>query len=136
MNEYQKNSFRKEVIDRYGVTVNLPLFESVNPTLTKKLQSRFENAPKSIATARSTKRLARKLKLINAAELSKEQQEVYNAFIRLGASTNKEISVALAIDASTISARNNELRTFGKLTAAGKRVCKITGMVVTQWKAL
>ncbi|MEW6060945.1 MAG: hypothetical protein AB1600_03290 [Bacteroidota bacterium] len=144
MSEYRKNNFRKEVIDQHGITVGLPLFDAVNKRLSKRTQSRFDAAPKSIPTGNGAKRLQRIAHKINAAELNAKQQIVFDAFAELGPSTNKEVSVYLkqkyanpdAWDASTVNARNFELRQYGKLTADGKRRCKITGEVVTIWKVV
>jgi hypothetical protein len=133
---YQKNNYRADVIARHGETTGLPLFESANKTLSNRTQSRFDNAPKAIPTAKDTKRLSRLRQKINGAELSHTQQMVYDCIAANGPITNREIAALLDWQVSSVAGRNFELREFGKITAAGKRACRITGEVVTAWKVL
>lgn len=142
MPDYIKNNFRKEVIEKYGPEAGLPLFESANKTLSNKTQTRFDAAPGAIPTGNDVKRLHHVSQAVNDVVLNENQQIVFDAFAFLGPSTNKEVSKYLKEkyplpkdkwEASTVNARNFELRQFGKMTAAGKRKCNVTGEVVTQW---
>lgn len=133
MSEYKKNSYRKEIIDRFGVVAGLPLFESVEKTLSNKIQSRFENAPKSMPVANDTKRLSRLCQKINNAELGRAQQVVFDCIAANGPITNREIAAILDWQVSSVAGRNFELRQFGKIENAGKKICSITGMVVAVW---
>lgn len=144
MPEYRKNNFREKVIERYGQTACLPLFEKENERVPKRVQTRFNAAPKSIPVATETKRLSRISHKINPAALTAKQQIVFDAFAELGASTNKEVADYLkkkfespdAWDASTVNARNFELRSYGKLKAGPKRRCRITGEIVQTWEVV
>jgi hypothetical protein len=135
MSIYRRNILREETIARCGETVGLPLFESVSKKLREPLRSRFEHAPKSIPVATDTRKLSRITQLQNVVDLSDKQQLVLDAFIELGPSTNTEIAWHLKKESGWVSARNNELREFGYLVDAGKRPCRITGMIVHEWKA-
>lgn len=142
MTEWKKNTFRQEFIQRNGETSGLPLFDALNKAVSKIAQSRFENAPKSIPVANDTKRLHHIAIHVNTALLNANQQIVYDAFKEIGPASNKEVAAYLKDkfvdfdnwDASTVSARNYELRQYGKIISAGKRRCNITGEVVTVWK--
>lgn len=145
MSEFSKNNYRKDLIDRFGQTAGLPLFEAAQKQLSKRTQSRFDAAPKAIPTGNDVKRLHRVSQKINEAELNMNQQIVFDAFAFLGPSTNKEVSKYLKEkyplpkdkwEASTVNARNYELRQFGKLTKAGKRQCRVTNEVVSIWKII
>ncbi|MBI2427512.1 MAG: hypothetical protein HYV29_01695 [Ignavibacteriales bacterium] len=146
MTEFRKNNFREEVIEQHGVTAGLPLFESANKTLSNKTQSRFDAAPKSIPTGNDAKRLHRVSQKINEVQLNDDCQIVFDAFAFLGPSTNKEVSTYLKAmypepkdkwEASTVNARNFELRQYGKMKASKeKRVCTITGKIVTEWEVI
>lgn len=144
MPEYQKNNFRKVVIEQHGITAGLPLFESANKTLSKRTQSRFDAAPGAIPTGNDAKRLHRISQALNHVQLGEDQQIVFDAFAALGPSTNKEVSHYLKQlypknadkwEASTVNARNFELREYGKLKAQkNKRACRVTGKIVTVWE--
>ncbi len=152
MNDYQKNNFRREVIQLHGQEAGLPLFEAANKQLSNRTQSRFDAAPKSIPTGNETKRLHRVSQKINEVQLNEDCQIVFDAFAALGPSSNREVSAYLKNlypeqkdkwEAGMVSARNNDLREWGKMTiktkkdgSPDKRPCKITGNVVTIWKII
>ncbi|MGD0591074.1 MAG: hypothetical protein ABSA44_09785 [Bacteroidota bacterium] len=143
MTSFSKNNLRADHIRRFGQASGTPLFDSVvgarhdvpasPPRPTEIQQARFEAAPKAIPTGNDTKRLARTIQLAEAVHLAEDQQKVFELLLNEGPMTNKEMGERLGMDASTISARNNELRAFGLIKDAGKRQCRITRMIVHAW---
>lgn len=136
MARYRRNAYRQEVINRFGQTTGLPLFESVSKPVPEPTRSRFENAPKAVAKATDTRKLAHVSLQHNLVDLSNKQQLVLDTFRDLGPSTNNEVAHYLRKEAGWVSARNNELREFGLLVAAGKRCCRISGNVVHLWEVV
>ncbi|MDP1675693.1 MAG: hypothetical protein Q8L88_02415 [Bacteroidota bacterium] len=128
MPTYKKNIYLNELIDKNGPTAGLPLFDH---TSAEHLKVRINNAPKSIAVATDTRKLAH---LAIQMKIGEEQQKVLDEFCSVPDGTNKEIAALLQMDASTVSARNNELRKLGLITFSQKRQCAITGHIVTSWK--
>lgn len=144
MQNYRKNNFVADQIARHGEEFGLPLFEEKFKSVSKKTKSRFENAPRSVPTGSGAQRLQRIRQTLNPAQLSETEQIVFDAFAEIGPATNKEVSVYLknkfnapnSWDASTVSARNNALREYGRLTRDDKRICRITGEIATTWKII
>lgn len=128
MPHYKRNIAREEMIKRYGVTAALPLFDQKTPV---HVQERINHAPASIPVADDTRRISH---LALQMKIGEEQQKVLDAFCSVPDGTNKEIAALLNIDASTISARNNELRKLGLIVVSKKRQCSITKNIVTAWK--
>jgi len=133
MTNYKKNNLRADMLQRFGQESGLPLFEAAKPVLNKIQQARLDNAPKSIPTANDTKRLSRTLQIAEAVHLAEDQQKVFELLLNEGPMTNKEMAERLGWDASTVSARNNELRALGLVIDAGRRQCRRTGYYVHQW---
>jgi DNA-binding NarL/FixJ family response regulator len=127
MPTYRKNIYRQELIQKYGVVAGLPLFDQRSA---EHIKVRINRAPKSIAVATDTRKLAH---LAIQMKIGEEQQRVLDAFCSVPDGTNKEIASLLKTDASTVSARNNELRKLGLITFSTKRQCAITGRIVTSW---
>ena len=128
MPTYKKNTYLDELIERNGPTAGLPLFDH---TSAEHLKRRIEHAPKSVAVASDTRKLSH---LAIQMKIGEEQQRVLDAFCSVPDGTNKEIAALLQIDASTVSARNNELRKVGLIVFSQKRNCAITKNIVTAWK--
>jgi predicted transcriptional regulator len=133
MTNYKKNNLRADMLSRFGQESGLPLFEATKPVLNKIQQARLDSMPKSVVTANDTKRLARTMQLAEEMHLADDQQKVFELLLNEGPMTNKEMGERLGMDASTISARNNELRALGLIVDAGRRQCRRTGFIVHQW---
>jgi CRP-like cAMP-binding protein len=133
MTSFSKNNLRADTIRRFGQESGLPLFESVKQVMNKVQQARLDAMPKSIPTGNDTKRLAHIIQTVDKVHLEECQQKVFELLLNEGPMTNKEMAERLGWDASTVSARNNELRALGLIRDAGKRQCNITRMIVHQW---
>ena len=135
---YRRNPIREEFVRRRGPTAGLPLFEAAKPTLAAVEQARFNAAPKAIPVATDTRNLARTIQKADAVRLGDMQQRVFDLMCGGEQSdwTNKEMARKLNIDASTVCARNYELRELILVTVSRKRICRVTGNTVTAWKAV
>jgi hypothetical protein len=137
MASYKKNNLRADHIQRFGQTTDLPLFNSVGadgvrPTIMQ--QTRFKTAPKSIPTGAETRKLAYALLNHDQLHLGEMCEKVWLAFAEFGPATNFEIAQRLGKESGWVSARNNDLRKLGLLTADIKRQCRVTGNVVQTWR--
>jgi hypothetical protein len=132
---YRKNSYRADVVRRFGQTAGLPLFEnSTSKPLSEPTKSRFENAPKALQLATDTRRLAHTILRHNKPALSTKQLAVLDALKQIGPATNEEIAHYLGWPINRVVGRTFELRQFGVVVPDKKRPCQITGNVVWAWK--
>jgi hypothetical protein len=134
MQNYKKNNLRADMIQRFGEQSGLPLFEATNKTLSQTAQSRLDAAPKSIPTGAETRKLAYTLLKHDQLHLGEMCEKVWQAFAEFGPATNFEIAQRLGKESGWVSARNNDLRKLGLLTADVKRQCRVTGNVVQTWR--
>ncbi len=65
--------------------------------------------------------------------LNYRQEMVLDAFERLGALTNLEISCALGLPINQVTPRTNELVKKGLLFETGKRKCSVSGRNAIVW---
>ena len=135
MTSFSKNNYRADVIRRFGVTTDLPLFNEASKPIPPVTKARFKAAPKAIPTGAETRHLAHTILQHDQLRLSLLCQQVWDAFAEFGPASNSEIAQRLGRESGYISARNNDLRKLGLLESAGKRKCNVTGEVVTVWIA-
>ncbi len=129
---WRRNAARYARIQEKGVTVDLPLFdrraaESAVPVGT-------EAMPKSIPVATETRNLAKAIIDLDPRIANTQMEKVYECIRLNGNMTNKEIERATGLPVNVVSARNMRLRELGRITAAGKRQCRVTGFVVKSWR--
>ena len=137
MTNYKKNNLRADYINRFGQSAGTPLFDSVgarSPHPSEIQQARFEAAPKSIPTGAETRKLAYALLNHDQLHLGEMCEKVWLTFAEFGPATNFEIAQRLGKESGWVSARNNDLRKLGLLTADIKRQCRVTGNVVQTWR--
>jgi len=134
MARYRRNPYRMEVINRFGQTVNLPLFEQTSRRLPEPTRSRFEGAPKSIAVATDTRKLSHLILTHDKRQLTNKQLAVLGAIIDIGPASNEEIAHHLGWEINRVVGRTFELRQYGIVVLAGKRKCRRTGMIVSVWQ--
>lgn len=136
MTSFRKNNYRADHIARFGPETGLPLFKDVSKLVPETAQSRFDAAPKAISTGSETRKLAHTFLQHDQLHLSEMCQKVWEAFAEFGPATNFEIAQRLGHESGWVSARNNDLRKLGLLTADIKRRCNVTGNTVQTWRAL
>lgn len=83
-------------------------------------------------TATDTSRLAYASKV--RPTLGLRQVQVLEAMKERQDWSNTELSKALGWPINTVTPRVNELRKYGCVEFAGKRVCHVTGLRVMAWK--
>jgi len=134
MARYRRNPYRKDVINRFGQTSGLPLFNSVSKQIPEPIRSRFEKAPKSMASATDTRKLSHLILTHNKLQLTNKQLAVLEAIVEIGPATNEEVAHHLGWEINRVVGRTFELREFGVVINAGKRRCRITGEIAHTWK--
>lgn len=139
MTTYRRNIVRQEMINRYGQTAGCPLFEGVAISTPEPAKTRIEHAPKVVALATDTKKLAHLLFMFNKIRLAEKQQRVLDTLIGHTDLTNEEIADLLGWPINHVVGRTFELRHLGIdrqpfVLPAYKRRCSITGNVVQAWK--
>lgn len=133
---YRRNPYRQEVINRYGQTAGLPLFERTSKAIPEPTKSRFKCAPKTIAVATDTKKLGHIAATHDPVRLGDKQQKVLDAFRAIGPASNTEVAHHLGWPINQVVGRTFELRELGLVVPAIKRVCSITGFVVQTWRCV
>lgn len=139
MSTYRRNMVRQELINRYGQTAGCPLFENVTASTPEPAKTRIEHAPKAVALATDTKKLAHLLLTFDKIGLAEKQQMVLDTLIGHSNLTNEEIADLLGWPINHVVGRTFELRHLGIegqpfVLPACKRRCSITGNVVQAWK--
>lgn len=139
MTRYRRNIVRQEIINRFGQTAGCPLFEGVSITTPEPARTRLEHAPKAVALATDTKKLAHLLLTFDKIRLGEKQQKVLDVLIGHTDLTNEEIAHVLGWPINHVVGRTFELRHLGIegqpfVLPAYKRRCSITGNVVQAWK--
>ena len=129
---YRRNAARYARIQEKGDTVDLPLFDQKAARSSAPIGT--EAMPKSIPVATDTRNLAKTIIDLDPAIQNTQMEKVYECIRLNGNMTNKEIEKATGLPVNVVSARNMRLREFGRITAAFKRQCTITGFVVQSWR--
>lgn len=149
---YRRNKYRVDTIQRFGQTVDLPLFKEESKPLQEPVKSRFTNAPKSEFLATDTRRLGHIAVTHDVVALNKKQQAVYDVLRKIANPTdmdvefrlkvdykltglsNREVAEYLGWDAHRVVGRMFELREYGEVVPVGKRICLITGYLCESWR--
>lgn len=134
MARYRKNKLRFDTIQRFGQEVGLPLFRQENKSIPKHIQKRIEIAPKSIAVATDTKKLAHLAVTADEIKLAEKQQAVLEKMYEQENWSYQELAKALDWSVNRVIPRVFELRQFGLVIAGERRLCRITGMIVQTWR--
>jgi hypothetical protein len=122
------------VIQRFGVTSGLPLFNATAKKIPEPIKSRFEAAPKSMAMATDTRKLSHVIATHDKLRLAEKQFAVLEALIDVGPASNEEIAHYLGWPINRVVGRTFELRQFGVVLDGGRRKCRITGNLVHIWR--
>jgi hypothetical protein len=129
---YRRNAARYALIQERGVTVDLPLFDQKAARSAAPIGT--EAMPKSIPVATETRNLAKTIIDIDPTIANTQMEKVFECIKLNGNATNKEIEKATGLPVNVVSARNMRLRELGRITAAFKRRCRVTGFVVQSWR--
>ncbi len=129
---WRRNAARFARIQEKGVGVDLPLFDQRAAASPAPIGT--ETMPKSIPVATDTRNLAKTIIDLDPWIANTQMEKVYECIKLNGNATNKEIEKATGLPVNVVSARNMRLRELGRITAAGKRQCRVTGFVVTCWR--
>ena len=128
---YRQNKRRRDLIERFGAEVGLPLFEQKAP---EHIQKVIEKLPKSIYVADETKKLSEMTIKHDEMNLAEKQQKVLDTMYLRDDWTNEEIAEKLEWGINRVVGRVFKLRELGLVVPAKKRACGITGNVVQGWK--
>lgn len=145
---YRRNAYRQEMVQRFGQTVGLPLFAEATKQPPERMQKRLENAPKAVELATATRRLGHMVATIDHTALA-EKQRVVLELIESGEDwTYQELAAGLHWSVNRVIPRVYELRGYGRgpdgqpaqilpalVVVSRKRACRVTGEVVTAWRA-
>lgn len=134
MARYRKNKLRADTIQRFGQEAGLPLFQKENEAVPAHIQKRLEIAPKSMAVATDTKKLARSAIVADQVRLGEKQQKVLKAFAEIGPASNEEVAHHLGWPINRVVGRAFELRQLGLVIPDQMRPCRITGEIVHTWR--
>lgn len=66
--------------------------------------------------------------------IGSRQRAVFDVLKANGSVTNSELAKLMCLSINQITPRTNELRKLNLVEEAGKRVCKVTGLVVHTWR--
>ncbi len=130
---YRKNTYRRDIINRFGETAGTPLFDAKNP-LPDHVEKRLDSAPKSIFVASETRKLGEVTAKIDEMKLADTQQTVLDTMYLRDDWTYQELAEKLEWSVNRVIPRVYELRQLGLVVAAERRICSVTGMVVQSWK--
>ena len=131
---WRRNAARFARIQEKGVGIDLPLFDKHAAQTNEPVGT--ETMPKSFPLANDTRDLAKTIIDLDPRIANTQMEKVYECIKLNGNATNKEIEKATGLPVNVVSARNMRLRELGRITSAGKRQCRVTGFVVTAWRAL
>jgi hypothetical protein len=140
---YRKNKYRQDIVNRFGPEVGLPLFSPPykggderggRKPVPSRIEARLNAAPKAITIATDTRKLGEMTAKADALKLAGKQQKIYDTMYLRDDWTNTEIAEKLGWAINRIVGRVFELRQMGLVVESCKRICDVTGMVVTAWR--
>lgn len=134
MSHYRRNKFRSDVIERFGQTADLPLFDRDSRPIPEPVKTRFEGAPKAIEVATDTRNLSHATLTNDTVKFTSKQLAVLETIRLIGPVSNEEIAHHLGWPINRVVGRTFELRELGDVVKAGKRKCRITGNIVHTWR--
>jgi hypothetical protein len=136
--QYKRNEAVADVIGQHP-TAGLPLFQNENEGLSKREKYLVTQAPRTIPLATDTRKLSHVALTFSKDILNEKQLWVFNGFKELRAmgyedATNEEVRVHLKTEINRVVGRTFELRERGVIGKSQKRICRVTGRVVTAWR--
>lgn len=131
---YRRNSYRRDILIRFGPETGLPLFEQQIRPVPAPIKSRLNMAPKAILTATETRKLAEMTVKADLLVLADKQQRIYDTMYLRDDWTNTELAEHLDLPINQITGRTFELRQMGLVISSRKRQCLVTKMIVQAWK--
>ena len=131
---YRKNSYRRDLLQRFGQEAGLPLFDGTSKPAPEHVKKQLERAPKAMEVATETRKLGEMTARADELRLGQMQQEVLDLMYTADDWTNGELARKLGWGVNRVTPRVFELRQFGLVIKSCHRVCGVTGMVVTAWR--